>query len=83
MDVNTVINGQAQGEAPEIILMRTPSHEAKGQAKLVILQVSNTNPEIQVSESSNGFCRKRVSCLPAFTHVASGVTTPYSKSIMK
>ena len=57
MDANTVTNGQAHGEALEIILMRNLSHETKGegQVKLVILQVSNTSSEIQVSESSNGF----------------------------
>ena len=62
--------------------MRNSSHEAKGegQVKLVILQVSNTNPEIQVSESSNGFCRKLVCCLPAFIGVASGATTSIPKA---
>ena len=58
MDVNTAISDHARGEALEIILMRNPSHEAKdeGQIKLVILQVSSINSEIQVSGSPNGFC---------------------------
>lgn len=80
MGVNTVINGQAHEEALEIILMRNPSHEAKGegQVKLAILQVSNTNPEL--SKSSNGFCRKLVCCLPACIGIASGATTSIPKA---
>ena len=56
--VSIVINGQFQGERLEINSMKNLSHEAKGkgQATLVILQASDIDSVIQVSESSNGFC---------------------------
>lgn len=53
-----IINGQFQGERLEINSVKNLSHEAKGkgQATLVILQASDTDSVIQVSESANGFC---------------------------